>query len=72
MPLRIYSGETLKKTEELIKDRFGVTSEQANNLAMAALSGIWSHGGDPNDFKTITATIEIVVASWINNKVSDR
>jgi hypothetical protein len=60
----------LQKTIVLIKERFHVSEEYANRLAISALDGIESHGCDPNDFETVRETVKVVVASWVKNGAS--
>ncbi|WP_275260890.1 hypothetical protein [Citrobacter freundii] len=44
-----------------------MSDDYALRLAVAALDGIESHGGAPNDLATINETIKVVVASWVKN-----
>lgn len=62
-----YSPEVQARTVALIKKRFHVSDDYALRLAVAALDGIESHGGDPNDLATINETIKVAVASWVKN-----
>ena len=62
-----YSTDTLSKTAELIHERFRVSPDYAQRLAVAALDGIDAHGCDPSDWKTIEETVRVVVASWVKN-----
>jgi len=55
------------KTTLLIQQQFYVSEERAQQLAVAALEGIESHGGNPNNWDTIEKTVNVVVASWIKS-----
>jgi hypothetical protein len=57
--------ETKEKTSQLIIKKFHVPPDYAGRLAVAALNGIDSHGGDPEDWETIVRTVDVVVKSWI-------
>jgi hypothetical protein len=58
---------TAKKTEALIVERFGVSAEYAQRLAMDVLNNIESHGGNPENWETVEESVCVVVAGWINN-----
>lgn len=62
-----YSPQILQKTVALIKQQFHVPDKYAKRLATSALSGIESHGGDPNDFETVKETVRVVVTSWVKD-----
>ena len=64
---KLYSSETQQETADFIKRLFHVSDEYANRLAISALDGIESHGGNPNDIATIHATVEVVVATWVKD-----
>jgi len=61
-----YSSEILQRTAGLIQERFKISAVRSEQLATEALNGIDAHGGDPDDWNTITATVDIVVRSWIS------
>lgn len=62
-----YSTLTVTKTAALIQRRLNTSNDYAQKLAIAALDGIESHGGNPNDWKTINETVKVVVSSWVKN-----
>jgi hypothetical protein len=62
-----YTPHTADKTKALIIEKFEVSSEYAECLALAALNGIESHGGNPEDWETVKETVRLVVEAWINN-----
>jgi hypothetical protein len=64
MPVN-YSAETLSKATALIHEKFQVSPDYAQRLAVAALNGIDAHGLDPSDWSTIEETVRVVVASWV-------
>ena len=55
------------KTAQLIIERFNVMPDYAQRLALGALNGIESHGGDSTDWETTVNTVRVVVASWVEN-----
>jgi hypothetical protein len=57
--------EIREKASLLIAEKFEVASDYADRLAVAALNGIDSHGGNPVDWETIVKTVDVVVKSWI-------
>lgn len=59
------NAEMQKRASELIAKKYLVHSDYAERLAKAALEGIDSHGGDPRDWETVVATVDVVVKSWI-------
>lgn len=56
-----------KKTVTLIQQHFLLSEGQAQQLAIAVLMGLESHGLDSNNWETIVETVNIVVSSWIKN-----
>lgn len=51
----------------LIQRHFHVPEERAQWLALATLTGVESHGGNPNDWDTVAEIVKVVVASWIKS-----
>lgn len=64
-----YSLEIMAKTSQLIAGQFNVTADYAQRLAIGALNGIVSHGGDATDWECIDNTVRVVVKSWIENGI---
>lgn len=62
-----YTAEIERSTTMLIQQRFHVPEAHAKRLAVAALNGIESRGGNPNNWDSVTETVKVVVAAWINN-----
>jgi len=62
-----YTSDMVGKTTQLIIERFNVMPDYAQRLALGALKGIESHGGDSTDWETVVNTVMFVVASWIEN-----
>ncbi|WP_223437505.1 MULTISPECIES: hypothetical protein [unclassified Pseudomonas] len=63
---KYYTLNSVDKTARLIVEMFGVSPEYAHLLAVGALDGIESHGGNPQDWETVKETVGVVVAGWIN------
>lgn len=63
-----YTAELVDRTALLIEGRFKVLPAYAKRLALAALDGIESHGGDSTDWETIVNTVRVVVANWVENR----
>lgn len=63
-----YTPEIEHKTTALIQRRFHVSEDRAQRLAVAALNGIESHGGNPNNWDTVVETVTVVVASWMQSE----
>ena len=61
------SAEIKENTTLLIAEKFNVARDYADRLAIAALNGIDSKGGDPTDWETIEATVNVVVKSWVEH-----
>lgn len=61
-----YSVEVLQRTVTLIRERFQTSAAYSERLAAAALDGIDAHGLDPNDWDTVTSTIDVVVRAWVS------
>jgi hypothetical protein len=59
--------EMTEKASLLIAEKFHVSIDYSNRLATAALNGIASKGGDPEDWDTIVRVVDVVVKSWIEN-----
>lgn len=53
------------KTAELISITFSVSPDRARRLAVAAMDGMDSHGGDPHDWRSIEQVVDVVVRSWV-------
>lgn len=66
-----YTSEIKEKTTAFIQQRFHVSPNYANCLAVAALDGIASHGFDPEDWNTVVETVNVAVASWIKKQAID-
>ena len=64
-----YTTEIIDKTTRLIIERFNIMPEYAQRLALGALNGIESHGGDSTDWESIVNTVSVVVASWVKNGI---
>ena len=62
-----YSPVIEENSIALIQKRFGVSHDYAKRLAIAALDGIESHGGDPQDWNTVLETVNVVVSSWVEH-----
>ena len=58
-----------QRTADAIVERFAVTPDHARRLAIKAMDGIDSHGGDPHDWETIDGVINVVVRAWIAEKL---
>jgi len=65
--LPYYTTDVVDRTTQLIVERFKVLPEYAKRLALGALDGIESHGGDSTDWEAIVNTVKVVVASWVEN-----
>ncbi|WGK92851.1 hypothetical protein [Pseudomonas migulae] len=63
---KYYTVNIVDKTARLIVERFGVSPEYAQRLAVGALDGIEWHGGNPENWETVKETVGVVVAGWIN------
>lgn len=61
--------DIVDKTTQLIIERFDVMPDYAQRLALGALNGIESHGGDSTDWGAIVNTVRVVVASWVENGI---
>ena len=61
--------EIRDKASLLITEKFNVASDYADRLAVAALNGIDSHGGNPADWETIVKTVDVVVKSSVEQGV---
>jgi hypothetical protein len=61
------SVELKENTALLIAEKFNVAQDYADRLAIAALNGIDSKGGDPTDWETIEAVVNVVVKSWVEH-----
>jgi hypothetical protein len=59
--------EMTGKASLLVAEKFHIPTDYADRLATAALNGIDSKGGDPEDWDTIVKVIDVVVKSWIEN-----
>lgn len=64
-----YTIDIVERTTQLILERFDVSAEYAKRLALGALNGIESHGGDSTDWQSIDNTVRSVVASWVENRI---
>ena len=60
-----YPEDLIAKTAALISRQFSVSADRARRLAVKAMDGIDSHGGDPHDWKSIEQAVDVVVRSWI-------
>jgi len=57
--------DLVEKTAALISSQFSVPPDRARRLAVKAMDGIDSHGGDPHDWKSIEQVVDVVVRSWV-------
>ncbi len=65
----MYSDELLKKTKILIQEKYLVNEENSIRYAELALDGLFSHGGNPNDYSSVVKAVDVVVQSWIDEEV---
>lgn len=64
----LHKQKTIDMTAQLIVELFDVPPDQAAHLALKALNGIESHGGDSTDWDAISKTVRVVVASWLKDQ----
>ena len=59
--------EIVERTTVLIIKKYSVAPDRARRMAVQAMDGIDSHGGDPHDWITIQEVVDVVVGSWVSN-----
>jgi len=60
--------EVLLKTMELIQSKWLISDEKTKEIAIDAITGLESHGGNIYDFSQVRSVVEVVVSSWIDKK----
>jgi hypothetical protein len=63
-----FNEKIVQRAQETIKQKFNLSSEKSYELAIQALRGLDSHGGDCSDWQQIKSVIDVVVKSWVKGQ----